>query len=333
MKPALAPSDHTITISTATTAESSTPTTHTYHLRSLRTTSNVERHEIHTDIVKWTQFCASVFSYKPNPPPPSYFARHYHNDPRHDPALVRVLIHCPDNSEEERINGEIVSSVRIFRRTLSTGSSSSSSSAMMIEAGGIGEVCTSPNHQRRGLSKLLLKDAFNIMSTSCKEGGEDNDEDEMMSCSLLHASPDFRPVYSKVGGYQSVRSEWSAMSVNTELSNARRNDESDGNNKWCIRHANFPKDALSLQKLHVEYSEKRLITIARSVQYWEEYVSAELRDTLWILTKPYDDDGENDDKIAAWISVRPQGDRYQMQKPGIFTSRDTVKDEGVAWIK
>jgi len=193
----------------------------------------------------------------------------------------------------------------------------------MIEAGGIGEVCTSPNHQRRGLSKILLKDALNIMSTSCKDGGEDDDDEDdgmMMSCSLLHASPDFRPVYSKVGGYQSVRSEWSVMSVNTELSNARRNDESDGNNKWCIRHANFPKDAMSLQKLHVEYSEKRFITIARSVQYWEEYVSAELGDTLWVLTKPDDDNGEDDYKIVAWISVRPRGGRYQMREFGVDKS-------------
>ena len=104
---------------------------------------------------------------------------------------------------EERQNGEIVSSVRIFRRTLSA-----PGQYRTIEAGGIGEVCTSTNHQRRGLSKLLLKDALSIMSTSSK-----CDKENGMKCSLLHANPDFRPVYNKVGGYESVKSEWSVVPI------------------------------------------------------------------------------------------------------------------------
>ena len=54
----------------------------------------------------------------------------------------------------------------------------------------------------------------------------------------------------------------------------------------CIRHANFPEDAFQLQRLHTDYSKKQLVTIVRSVQHWKEYVSAELGDTLWVLTKP-----------------------------------------------
>jgi predicted GNAT family N-acyltransferase len=125
------------------------------------------------------------------------------------------MIHCPslnnsDDDNDEKLNGEIVSSVRIFRRTLSTGGAAANSSnsgddgATTIEAGGIGEVCTSPNHQRRGLSKILLKDAINIMSNS-GDGG--------MSCSLLHANPEFRPVYNKIGGYKSVPSRWSLVPI------------------------------------------------------------------------------------------------------------------------
>jgi hypothetical protein len=108
--------------------------------------------------------------------------------------------------------GEIVSSVRIFRRTLSTGGAAANSStnssnsgddgATTIEAGGIGEVCTSPNHQRRGLSKILLKDAINIMSNS-SDGG--------MSCSLLHANPEFRPIIKLED--TSVPSRWSLVPI------------------------------------------------------------------------------------------------------------------------
>jgi len=237
---------------------------------------------------------------------------------------VRVLIHCPNDSEEEHQHGELVSSVRIFRRTLGTGFDNNTLTLPTIEAGGIGEVCTSPNHQRRGLSKILLKDALSIMSTSCSEGGTNEGR---ISCSLLHASPDFRPVYSKVGGYQSVRSEWSVVPIKRlHLSkNVKMSDDSDvDNNAWfTIRQAKFPEDACQLQQLHAEYSEKRLVTIVRSVQYWKEYVSAELGDTLWVLTKPsaIATDGGGEDSIVSWVSVRARGEeRYQLREFGVDKS-------------
>ena len=136
-----------------------------------------------------------------------------------------------------------------------------------------------------------------------------------MSCLLLHASPYFRPVYSKVGGYRSVRSEWSVVSVNLEhLSSSKRSSSGDDASEWCVRHADFPEDASLLQRLHSEYSEKRFITIVRSVRYWKEYVRAELGDTLWVLTNP-DSDGEN--SIVAWMSVRTRGERYQLRDFGV----------------
>jgi len=300
MTSALSTSDHTITLSDGATS--------TYHLRSLEISTSEEGQEHHADITKWTTFCASVFSYKANPPSASYFARHFYNDPRRDPGLVRVLIHCPNNTEEERKHGEIVSSVRIFRRTLSCGDAGVST----IEAGGIGEVCTSPNHQRRGLSKILLKDAIRIMSSSSKEEGG-------MTSSLLHAAPDFRPVYSKAGDYRSVRSEWSAVPIKLQhLSTSKIGDER-LHNDWCIRPAKFPQDAEQMQKLHAGYSEKRLITVVRTVQYWKEYVGPELGDSLWVLSKP---NGDGQDIIVAWISIRKRGDRYQLREFGVDKSND-----------
>eukprot|EP00970_Alexandrium_tamarense_P020626 scaffold15445_cov221-Alexandrium_tamarense.AAC.7 len=242
-------------------------TTHRYHLRGLSNTNDIDR---------WTTFCSSIFSYKPNPPPPSYFARHFHNDPKKDASLVRVLVYCPTSTgsgsvdcDEEEKNGEIVASVRIFRRTLSLGTCGDNcgGDSSVIEAGGIGEVCTSPNHQRRGLSKILLKDALSIMQST-------------MTCSFLHASPDFRTVYSKVGCYESVVSHWSVTSVYlNQLTTI------DLNSDWILRRAEFPKDTTQLHALHQKYSEEKFITVTRSEQYWNEYVSAELGDTLWVLTK------------------------------------------------
>lgn len=294
MESALESSDHTITLPDGTTQ--------IYHLRSLT----------EDDIQRWSELCTSVFSYKPNPPPSSYFARHYHNDPRRDASLIRVLLHCPNDTMEESENGEIVSSVRIFRRTLSA-----PGQYRTIEAGGIGEVCTSANHQRRGLSKLLLKDALNIMSTSCK-----SDKDNGMECSLLHANPDFRPVYNKVGGYECVKSEWSVVPIHLKhLSTINTfHARSDG---WALRQADFPQgyyqqDIEQLHCIHKSYSEKRFITVKRSKEYWKEYVSAELGDTLWVLAHPDFDDCEFTE-VKAWMSIRKRGDRYQLREFGYDT--------------
>lgn len=310
-----------------------------------------------SDILNWTKFCASVFSYKLDPPSPSYFARHFYNDPRGDASLIRVLVattatttaaaaDAAANDNDGEKGGEIASSIRIFRRTLSIphhhSSSGTGSSCTMhyMEAGGIGEVCTSINHRRRGLSSILLKDAIAIMNSQPLEG-------ERMACSLLHASPDFRPVYSKVGGYRSVTSYWSVVPVRwkslllTESETVARLDDTNAaisesekigggtTSSYIVRNAKFPNDAPQLQQLHHEYSEKRLITIVRSEEYWTRYVSAELGDTLWVLCAKQPSTSisttaaaggtpnNGEDTIVAWLSLRKRGDRYQLREFGV----------------
>ena len=304
LTPALNPSTHCITLKEEDSSRLPN-VTYCYHLRSL--------HDHADDIHRWTQFCASIFSYKASPPPPEYFARHFYNDPRRDASLVRVLIHCPNNDENEKMNGEIVSSVRIFRRTLSTGNAS----ATIIEAGGIGEVCTSPNHQRRGLSKILLNDAIHIMVSSSSLSSTCCDN-KSISCSLLHANPEFRPVYNKIGGYESVTSKWTLVPI--KLNKLIIKTTHHGNNntkKWSTRQAIFPQDVSQLQSLHTEYSEKRFITIIRSTEYWTDYVSAELGDSLWVLQEEESNGGGGEAKIVAWLSIRERGDRYQLREFGV----------------
>jgi len=173
------------------------------------------------------------------------------------------------------------------------------------------------------LSKLLLKDAIAIMSASAENTAEGG-----MSCSLLHASPDFRPVYSKVGGYESVRSEWSVAPIKLHHLTARPQQsgaDSDSSNGWCVRQATFPEDARQLQQLHKQHSENRFITIVRSLQYWKEYVSAELGGTLWVLSaKPSAGNGTEGDGdqggIVAWMSLRKRGERYQLREFGVDES-------------
>ncbi len=282
--------------------------THHYHLRGL--------HDEDDDIAKWTKFCASVFSYKPNPPPPSYFGRHFYNDPRRNANLVRVITYHPNNKDSSKEGNEIVSSVRIFLRTISMGPSHPP-----VESGGIGEVCTSPNHQRRGLSKLLLQDALKIM-----RGSSSRADLEAMTCSSLHASPAFQPVYSKVGGYKSVISQWSLVPIRLQYLLSLRGA---GDQSVFLRHAQFPKDTPQLMKLHQIYSEQRFAgCIVRSETYWNDYVSAELGDTLWVMTttasSSHEDDSNTDseERIIGWISIRKRGDRYQLREFGVDIRAD-----------
>lgn len=196
--------------------------------------------------------------------------------------------------------------MRIFRRTLSIPNGDA------IEAGGIGEVCTSPSHQRRGLSKILLNDALDIM-----RGAESG-----MSCSLLHASPTFRPVYAKVG-YKCVTSKWSSVEVKLDQLSKEKGGPYDctcnGETvEWKIRSASFPQDASQLHKLHQSYSESRFITVQRTEQYWNDYVSQELGDTLWVLTKAT----AAADQIVAWMAIRQRGDKYQLREFGCDSSDD-----------
>mmetsp|Transcript_37170 Transcript_37170/g.107077 ORF Transcript_37170/g.107077 Transcript_37170/m.107077 type:complete len:371 (+) Transcript_37170:49-1161(+) len=224
------------------------------------------------EIEKWAAFCASIFSYKANPPPPSYFERHYRNDPDRVASLIRVAI-AP--------GGNIVASCRLFLRTLSGG----------LNSGGIGEVCTANDHRRRGLSKVLLTNVIEIM------------KERTLQVSLLHAAPAFFPVYESVG-YSCSASKWSVVPV--VLSKLKEDQIPDG---FKVREASFPGDIEQLSQLHKKFSEDRFAgCIVRSPEYWNEYLSVELNDSLWVF--------EGSHGIAAWLSIRPRGDRFQLREFG-----------------
>ena len=204
------------------------------------------------DIIPWTQFCASCFSCKTNPPPASYFARHYHNDPRRDCSLIQVIDYSPVEVQEDGAKSvtpaataanaktckpatdSIASSARIFQRTISTGSKN-----VYLEAGGIGEVCTSEQHRKKGLVKRLLGHAIETMNT------------RKMNCSLLHASAALTPVYEKCGGYTCVTSKWKLITLDKKGLEDVSNDSS--SSSMQIRLAQFPNDTEKLQQLHQRY--------------------------------------------------------------------------------
>lgn len=314
--PTIGPSYHTVTLPDGTIIK--------YLLRGLHNASSDDEEEDNNneDINVWTHFCAQAFAHKkPIPPCASYFYRHYSNDPRRGANLVRVMVSLTEKEEEK----EMASSVRIFRRTLSSGGGCSSS--LTFEAGGIGEVCTSPKHRRRGLSTILLHNALTVMQDDSNDSNDNNNNNSGgMSCSVLHASPDFRPYYTKVGGYQSVRSFWSVVPI--EYANLRASITTDNSRKlsnagrFRVRHAIFPQDAPRLYHLYKLYSEQRFVTIARSIEYWEKYVSVELNNSLWVLTF---DKGDDICNIVAWMSIKEMGTgRYQLREFGLDKEQITT---------
>ena len=266
-----------------------TPDRFKYQLRGLSTD---------TEVNIWTQFCAKCFSYKPNPPSSEYFRRHYFNDPMKDPKLIRVMSTLNEGTSD------IVSSVRIFRRLISTGCKG------VLKAGGIGEVCTLPSHRKRGLAKALLSNALQIMSS----------EEENMECSLLHASQSLISVYEKSGGYVSVPTKWSSVTLRSDI---LFNDIIVGERNQMslsVRLAQFPKDTKRLHEIHQVYSERRFAgCIIRSMEYWNKYLRFEIGESIYVLTTD-DDKGStstvNEDGIISWLSIRPRDGRYQLQDFG-----------------
>jgi GNAT superfamily N-acetyltransferase len=237
------------------------------------------------EVGPWAEFCASVFSYKSNPPPSEYFFRHYANDPttraEGSSKLIRVAI----------FEGTIVASCRIFLREISAGKKGAS----VLRAGGFGEVCTDTNHRRRGISTRLLSNAISIME----------DEAFNLQVSSLHAAPVFFPLYESMG-YSAPHVEnprggnrWSVVDCSWDTTTANEGNIS----KWKVRPAKFPWDTDRLQEMHAKYSEERMMgCILRSREYWNDYLRWELEGSLFVLTLESNLGLAN--PILAWLSLK-----------------------------
>ncbi|MDE0682003.1 MAG: GNAT family N-acetyltransferase, partial [Candidatus Poribacteria bacterium] len=178
---------------------------------------------------------------------------HWHNDPWRDPAGIRIAVD----------NGTIVSTVRVFTRKMFL-------HGEPVSVGGIGEVSTRPEYQRRGLATQLLKDSIRFM------------ESRGIVMSSLHGS---QRIYS-VEGWEKVPRYYAKQPIAAKKQVA-----------WEVRPVNFDNHAEveRIAALYDAYARKFNGTFVRDdMAYWTKWVRTE-SPNAWIA--------ESGGAIEGYVSV------------------------------
>jgi hypothetical protein len=190
-----------------------------------------------------------------------------------------------DNDDGE----EIVASCRVFRRRVYV-------SGREVDVGGIGEVCTSSDHHRRGLSRELLSDCLAALA------------DDGTALSFLHAAPDFFPVYEGAG-YVGAKTSWTVVPYRHSSTASNGEEERPG---LRVRPASFPADAGPLSRLYRELCSSRSGCLVRSAEYWERYLAEEWKGRFWVAVTAATATGageeqEDGEAVRGWMIARWRG--------------------------
>ena len=171
-------------------------------------------------------------------------------------------------------DGTIVSTVRVFIRKMFF-------HGEPISVGGIGEVSTRPEYQKRGLATQLLKDSIQFM------------KDNEIAISMLHGS---QRIYS-VEGWESVPRYYAKKTLIGKKQQ-----------KWNIRPANFQDtdEVAQLASLYDTYSRKFNGTFVRDdMAYWTDWVQTE-SPQVWIA--------ERDGVIDGYVFVRRRNGQLDVKE-------------------
>ena len=211
------------------------------------------------ELEKWLDHVTHVFSGGRQ-----YFSNHWHNDPWRDPEGIRIAVD----------NGTIVSTVRVFIRKMFL-------QGEPVTVGGIGEVSTRPEYQRRGLATQLLKDSIRFMES----------RDIVMSS--LHGS---QRIYS-VEGWEKVQRYYARQPLTAKKLGV-----------WEVRPANFD-DAAEVQRIaaiYDTYARKFNGTFVRDdMAYWTEWVRTE-SPSAWVA--------ERNGNIEGYVSVVRREDQLNVEE-------------------
>ena len=213
-----------------------------------------------SEVEGWLDFVAQCFAFKGVLR--EHFAAHFWCDPWRDAKLVVVAETCETDKP-----AELVSTLRIFQRQIYLFDGS------VLRVGGIGEVCTREDWQRRGLCRELLSYAQDVMRT------------KGMACACLHTSS-MGQVYQRCGF---VSMPEFRVVVKIHLRRAKTLgakieghwlQKNDGDLWVRPRRAALPLGTdlplLELMAQHTAFHQGRFCgAMARSeAEYWSSYVSA-----------------------------------------------------------
>jgi len=211
------------------------------------------------ELEKWLDHVTHVFTGGRQ-----YFSNHWHNDPWRDPEGIRIAVD----------DGTIVSTVRVFIRKMFL-------HGEPVTVGGIGEVSTRPEYQRRGLATQLLKDSIQFMES----------RDIVMSS--LHGS---QRIYS-AEGWEKVPRYYARQPIAAKKQVA-----------WDVRPIDFD-DAAEVERiatLYDGYARKFNGTFVRDdIAYWTEWVWTESPDA-WVA--------ERDGSIEGYVSVVRREERLNVEE-------------------
>jgi predicted N-acetyltransferase YhbS len=194
--------------------------------------------------------------------PRTYFAACYRHDPEARSEHSRVVI----------VDGEIVSHIRLYDRWQRVG-------GVPVHVGCVGDVCTLPEHRRRGYCRALLEDALAYW--------DDQEYDLSM-------------IVSGVGVYE--RCGW--VTFPEMAYRAQAADLASSSGGYAVRRFARAEDLDAVAAVHEAYHEGRSLATVRTRAYWERHfywITGEREEAFLVAT--------SGDEIVAYVRGRHGGDR------------------------
>jgi predicted N-acetyltransferase YhbS len=163
--------------------------------------------------------------------PRTYFAAHYRHDPEARAEHSRVVL----------VDGQIVSHIRLYDRWQRVG-------GVPVHVGCVGDVCTLPEHRKRGYCRALLEDALAYWDA--------RDYDLSMIVSGVG-------VYEACGWVSFPEMAYRAPAVDFDPGTER--------GLYDVRRFARSEDLAAVSAVYEAYHEGRSLATVRSLAYWERH--------------------------------------------------------------
>ncbi|KAI9090056.1 acyl-CoA N-acyltransferase [Phlyctochytrium arcticum] len=247
------------------------------------------------EVDEFCNHCVNVFSVRENPVPKGLFLDHWFHDPDRTVEGVQVAVAPTDSTDA----GKIISTVRVFHRTLQLGPFGS------LPAGAIGEVSTNTAHTKRGLASKLLRNAEAHMK---KHG---------LKIGILHTGA-AAPVYEKLG-WKTIPMPMIAISCDNLMALQK---QSSIKSNFDLRDIIASHDLSLIQRLHAQFAP--LGSFQRSEAYWKSWVLEDRQDDRYKIAKRIVRAQLEDRNVVGYIimSIRSDIDKAESGTEVVSIVRD-----------